>query len=158
MTWLPEPKNVLAVHEELVRVFEEDNDPISPPGVKSPDLLESACARPRTALGDVEKYPSLAEKMAALFHSLTKNHAFHNGNKRTALVTLLSALQRNDQRLISEVTDDHVYDLVVSVTADEFPIKNHGLNVRHPPPPGGVKIQVRCDLDETQPTAEQIRP
>jgi death-on-curing family protein len=128
MHWLPEPKNVVAVHEELVRVFAEDNDPISPPGVKSPDLLESACSRPRTALGDTEKYPTLAEKMAALFHSLTKNHAFHNGNKRTALVTLLTALNRNDHHLAQGVTDDMVYDLVIAVTADEFPTHNHGLS------------------------------
>ena len=67
MHWLPEPKDVLGLHEELVRIFAEDNDPISPSGLKFPNLLESACSRPRTALGDTEKYPSLAEKMAALF-------------------------------------------------------------------------------------------
>lgn len=129
MTWLPDPKHVQAIHEELVKVFAEENDPISPPGVKNTALLESACARPRTGLGDVEKYPSIAEKMAALFHSLTKNHAFHNGNKRTALVTLLTALYRNDHHLNVGVTDDMVYDLVVSVTADTFPSAGHSLDV-----------------------------
>jgi death-on-curing protein len=128
MSWIPESKNVLAVHEELIHVFAEDNDPISPPGIKFPELLESACSRPHTGLGDTEKYPSVFEKLAALFHSLTKNHAFHNGNKRTALVTLLSALHRNDLRLTPDVTDDTVYDLVISVTADAFPTKEHGLS------------------------------
>ncbi len=129
MTWLPEPKNVVAMHEELVKVFAEENDPISPPGVKNHALLESACSRPRTALGDVEKYQSLSEKMAALFHSLTKNHAFHNGNKRTALVALLSSLNRNGYHLNAAVTDDMVYDLAVAVTADQFPQPSHGLSV-----------------------------
>ena len=128
MIWLPDSKHVVAIHEELVKVFAEENDPISPPGVKNMALLESACTRPRTGLGDTEKYPTLAEKMAALFHSLTKNHAFHNGNKRTALVTLLTALYRNDHSLNLSVTDDMVYDLVVSVTADTFPQIDHGLD------------------------------
>jgi death on curing protein len=129
MNWLPNSADVLAIHDELVKVFAEENDPISPPGIKDMALLESACARPKTSLGDVEKYPSLAEKMAALFHSLTKNHAFHNGNKRTALVTLLSSLHRNDFHLRSTVTDDTVYDLVLTVTANEFPQAEHGLSV-----------------------------
>lgn len=128
MTWLPDPKDVSAVHEELVKIFAEENDPISPPGTKDQALLESACTRPRTALGNVEKYSTLAEKMAALFHSLAKNHAFHNGNKRTALVTLLTSLHRNDFHLNAAVNDDIVYDLAVSVTADEFPRPGHGLS------------------------------
>lgn len=129
MTWLPTPQNVINIHEELVRVFQEENDPISPPGVKDNGLLESACARPRTSLGGIEKYGTLPEKMAALFHSLTKNHAFHNGNKRTALVTLLTSLYRNDYHLKSDVTDDIIYDLVINVTADNFPTKGHSLNI-----------------------------
>ena len=129
MIWLPESKNVIAIHEELVKVFAEENDPVSPPGVKNHALLESACARPKTRLGDVEKYKSLAEKMAALFHSLTKNHAFHNGNKRTALVTLLSSLNRNGYHLNAGVTDDMVYDLAIAVTADQFPNPGHALSV-----------------------------
>lgn len=129
MTWLPDPKHVVAIHDELVKVFAEENDPISPPGLKDAGLLESACARPRTSLGEVEKYPSTAEKLAALFHSLTKNHAFHNGNKRTALVALLTTLHRNDHYLDLSVTDDMVYDLVITVTADTFPHAAHGLGV-----------------------------
>ena len=91
-------------------------------------LLSSACARPHVALGSTEKYPTVFSKAAALFHSLTKNHAFHNGNKRTALVTLLSMLQRNDYYLDRPVSDQDVYDLALAVTADTFPLPNHGLS------------------------------
>lgn len=108
-------------HHELVAIFESGEDPIAPPGVKSEALLESACGRPLTSLGEVEKYPTLPLKLAALFHSLTKNHAFHNGNKRTALVSLLNAIHRNDLRLKGEVTDAEVYDLVLAVSQDAFP-------------------------------------
>ena len=126
---MPSHNEVERVHEELTRIFENEDDPISPPGVKSPDLLESACTRPHTGIGSQDKYETLEAKAAALFHSLTKNHAFHNGNKRTALVTMLTVLRRNDRILSNSVTDEIIYDFVVSVTADEFPTPGHGLDV-----------------------------
>lgn len=129
MQWIPNTEDVLTIHDELVKLFEKQEDPISPPGIKSKPLLESACSRPLTAIGKTEKYPSLEKKAAALFHSLTKNHAFYNGNKRTAVVALLTLLNRNDKLLASEITDDILYDFVVAVTSNEFPQKQHGLSV-----------------------------
>jgi death-on-curing family protein len=84
--------------------------------------------RPLTAIGKTEKYKSIDQKAAALFHSLTKNHAFHNGNKRTAVVSLLTLLHRNDRLVSMNVTDDTLYDFVLAVTSDEFPTTNHGLS------------------------------
>jgi death on curing protein len=127
--WLPDSDAVVAVHESLVQLFIEEDDPISPSGVKSLAMLESACSRPHTGAGTVEKYSTLESKLAALFHSLTKNHPFHNGNKRTALVSLLTALHRNDRRLDAAVTDDEIFDFVLAVTADEYPTPGHGQNV-----------------------------
>lgn len=129
MIWIPSADTVVAVHDELVAVFAEEADPISPSGLRSRELLESACARPSVALGSTEKYPTVFSKTAALFHSLTKNHPFHNGNKRTALVALLSTLQRNDYYLDRSVSDDDVYNLAMSVTADTFPQQDHGLSI-----------------------------
>lgn len=127
--WTPTAPQVVGVHEELVALFEKDDDPISPSGVKSEALLESACERPNTSMGGVEKYTTTSSKLAALFHSLTKNHPFHNGNKRTAVVTLLTTLHRNDLRLKNEIDDDMLYDFVLAVTSDTFPRPDHGLNV-----------------------------
>ncbi|GAD22581.1 type II toxin-antitoxin system death-on-curing family toxin [Acidovorax sp. MR-S7] len=127
--WPPDAGTVEEIHLGLAKLFESENDPISPAGVKSQQMLESACERPNTGSGDHYKYKTLDTKLAALFHSLTKNHPFHNGNKRTALVSILTALHRNDRRLKSEVTDDDIYDFVVAVTADAFPREKHGLDV-----------------------------
>lgn len=127
--WLPNAQSVEDIHFTLARIFESENDPISPAGVKSKEMLESACERPNTGIGNSYKYETIDAKLAALFHSLTKNHPFHNGNKRTAVVSILTALYRNDRRLSTDVTDDQLYDFVVAVTADEYPRANHGLNV-----------------------------
>jgi len=86
---------VTSVHEALVKDFARSNDPISPPGVRSAALLESAVDRPRTSLGSYAKYMTIELAGAALLHSLVMNHPFHNGNKRTGLVSLLVYLDRN---------------------------------------------------------------
>lgn len=129
MIWMPTEEDVEAIHSQLTEIFLNEEDPISPPGMKSINLLSSACARPHTGAGDKYKYKTLEEKLAALFHSLTKNHAFHNGNKRTSLVTALTVLDRNGKRLGPSVTDDEVYDFVVSVTADNYPYNNHSMKM-----------------------------
>lgn len=123
MIWMPNVKAVEEAHLGVVAMFEREDDPVSPSGVKYPNMLESACMRPNTGAGDQEKYKSIFKKAAALFHSLTKNHPFHNGNKRTAVVTLLTVLHRNNRRLSQDVTDDALYEFAVDVTADDFPVK-----------------------------------
>ena len=47
-------------------------------------LLASAAARPRTTVFGADAYPSFAEKVAALMHSLAGNHPLVDGNKRLA--------------------------------------------------------------------------
>jgi death-on-curing family protein len=103
--------NLLEIHEALVLMFAEENDPIFPPGVKHEGLLESAIHRPQTSLGDVEKYDSVLSKGAAFFHSLVRNHAFHNGNKRTSLVALVVFLDLNDYLI--DTTDDELFKFVI---------------------------------------------
>lgn len=110
--------DVLAIHDELVKLFEAEGDPIAPPGPRDRGLVETAANRPRTALGGTEKYESIEAKAAALFHSLVMNHAFHNGNKRTALVSLLVFLDQN-QRLV-DVSDDELFDFVLAVAENRF--------------------------------------
>jgi death-on-curing protein len=52
----------------------------------------AACARPfQTAFGE-DLYFSPFEKAAALFHSIICDHAFVDGNKRTATVGAIGAL------------------------------------------------------------------
>ncbi len=45
-------------------------------------LLGSAVARPQTTLFGEDAYPDLWTKAAALLHSIVKNHALVDGNKR----------------------------------------------------------------------------
>lgn len=100
-------EDVEAVHRALEQDFAAAEDPISPAGVRSPDLLQSAVERPRTTFLGTPKYETLVMCAAALVHSLVHNHPFHNGNKRTALVSLLVLLDRND--VVLESTEDELF-------------------------------------------------
>ena len=105
----------------LVTDFRKSKDPIEPPGVRNQDLLESAAQRPLTALGVTDKYPTVAMAGAALLHSIVLNHPFHNGNKRTALVSVLVFADRNGYRVAA--TEEELYDLLLKVAS-------HGLQAR----------------------------
>jgi death-on-curing protein len=48
-------------------------------------LLKAAVGRPMISVGGSDAYPTIHEKAAALLESLARNHAFVDGNKRTAL-------------------------------------------------------------------------
>ena len=52
--------------------------------VRDYGLLESALARPQTTVFGADAYPDLPTKAAALLHSLARNHALVDGNKRLA--------------------------------------------------------------------------
>lgn len=55
-------------------------------------LLESAVARPRASVFGDDAYPTLPLKAAALLHSLARNDALVDGNKRLAwLATVVFA-------------------------------------------------------------------
>ena len=94
LRWLSEDE-VCTIHFELVKDFSSSPDPIVPPGVQSESLLGSAVFRPQTALGGTLKYPTIETSAAALLHSIIHDHPFHNGNKRTALVSTLVFLDEN---------------------------------------------------------------
>ncbi len=94
-----EVTDVLKIHEILVSEFAQSGDPIVPAGPRPGGLLESAVTRQFTSLGNVNKYPDPISNAAALVYGLCCNHPFHNGNKRTALVSLLVHLDRNKYTL-----------------------------------------------------------
>ena len=83
------------------------------PRVRDHGLLESALARPQaSALGE-PAYRGIHEKAAALLHSLARNHALVDGNKRLALAATIAFYGMNGIRLT--LTNDEAYDLVIDV-------------------------------------------
>ena len=83
------------------------------PAVRDHGLLESALARPQASVFGRDAYPAIDEKAAALLHSLARNHALVDGNKRLALAALLAFYGINGHRLT--LTNDEAYELVMNI-------------------------------------------
>jgi death-on-curing protein len=90
----------------------------SAPVVRDHGLLESALARPQATAFGKDAYAGIHEKAAALLHSLARNHALVDGNKRLALAGLLAFYGLNGLRLT--LTNAEAYRLVMSVAAGEL--------------------------------------
>jgi death-on-curing protein len=63
--------------------------------VRDVGLLDSAAARPRSSAFGADAYPSPQLKAAALMHSLARNHALVDGNKRLAWLATVVFLDIN---------------------------------------------------------------
>lgn len=114
--------DLIQIHRCLVRDFAEDGEPIVPDGVKSIALLESAIGRQFVGYDGRLKYPEPIRNAATLTYGICCNHAFHNGNKRTALVAMLVHLDRNKMSLF-EVNQAQLYSMILEVA-------NHAIGLR----------------------------
>lgn len=68
-------------------------------GIRDLGLIESAVERPKATFDGIDLYPDLFTKAAALMHSLLKNHAFVDGNKRSSYTTCSIFLKINGYKL-----------------------------------------------------------
>lgn len=84
--------------------------------VRDLGLLGSALHRPRSQMLGVEAYTDLFEKAASLLQSLTANHPFVDGNKRTAWMCTVVFLDINGVDMI-DVDQDGAYGLVIDIAA-----------------------------------------
>ena len=85
---------VLAMHADQIDRYGGS------PGVRDPGLLEAALYRPQTGY-----YADLIEEAAALWESLSQNHAFIDGNKRTAFAAAYTFLAVNGARLTANAQE-----------------------------------------------------
>lgn len=85
--------------------------------VRDVGLLESAVARPQASAFGQDAYPTVHAKAAALLHSIARNHALVDGNKRLALASTIAFYGLNEIRLT--LTNDEAYELVIAVASGE---------------------------------------
>ena len=81
-------------------------------------LLQAALARPRAPAFGKDAYSDLDAKAAALLHSIARNRALVDGNKRLALAAVIAFYGLNGRRLT--LTNDAAYDLVMNVASGQL--------------------------------------
>jgi death-on-curing protein len=77
-------------------------------------LLEAALYRPQTGY-----YADLIEEAAALWESLSQNHPFIDGNKRTAFAATYTFLAINGGRLTADAEETYAF-VAVFYKANQF--------------------------------------
>jgi|SRR5579863_468938 len=122
--------DVISIHEQLAADMANTGDAISPVGVKNDSLLHSAVGRQHAGFSGALKYSSIESNAATLAYGICCNHPFHNGNKRTALVSMLCHLDRNDRTFDIKVTQDDLYELMKDIAAHQFATDRRGVNDR----------------------------
>ncbi|EED36933.1 death-on-curing family protein [Luminiphilus syltensis NOR5-1B] len=77
-------EDVLAIHRDQIERYGGSH------GLRDPGLLEAALFRPQTGY-----YDTLIDEAAAMWESLSQNHPFVDGNKRTAFAATFTFLAVN---------------------------------------------------------------
>ena len=89
---------VLTIHDDQIERYGGSR------GVRDHGLLEAALYRPQTGY-----YADLIEEAAALWESLSQNHPFIDGNKRTAFAATYTFLAVNGVSLTANAQETYVF-------------------------------------------------
>ncbi len=111
-------KALLLLHEESLSAFGGAR------GLRDEGLLDSALARPRNAFA-YHAASSVAELAAVYGYGIAKNHAFVDGNKRAAFLSVGLFLAINGYRLKADRVD--AIQIMLAVAAGE--LDERGLSV-----------------------------
>jgi death-on-curing protein len=96
--------------------------------VKDVGLLDSALARPQTTVFGEDAYPTLELKAAALSHSVAKNHALVDGNKRTTWTLMVAFLFQNGYK--HNFTEPEGMEFVLGIATDEITLEQAAEMIR----------------------------
>ncbi len=88
--------------------------------VRDAGLLAAAAARPRVTVFGEDAYPAFEDKAAALLHSLVRNHALVDGNKRLAWSAARIFCLLNGRDLTYTV--DEAEDLMLSAASGQLDV------------------------------------
>lgn len=96
---------VLAIHQDQIERYGGAH------GVRDPGLLEAALFRPQTGY-----YSDLIQEAAALWESLSQNHPFVDGNKRTAFAVTYTFLAINGMTWMATAAETETFVLGLYAT------------------------------------------
>lgn len=76
-------------------------------------MLDSAISQPQASFGGEFLHPTIFAQAAAYLFHIINNHAFIDGNKRTAFDVMVTFLNINDYEL--DMTSEEAYQLTIQV-------------------------------------------
>jgi len=100
-------QEILEIHEVQLEVFGGLY------GVRDKGLLESAIMMPMSGIGKNYFHDDLYKMAAAYLYHIIKNHAFVDGNKRTAVVASITFLKSNGVEIF--ISQEDLFNLAIGV-------------------------------------------
>lgn len=108
------PEQVLFIHGRIIDLTGGAH------GVLNIGLLRSAVSRPLATFEGKDLYPDIFHKTAALLESLSRNHPFVDGNKRTAITAAGVFLGFNGYDLVAGQRELEIFALSVATGKSSF--------------------------------------
>lgn len=102
---------MLSIHSKQIRLYGGLT------GIRDQGLLESALAVPQATFGGEFLHPTIVEQAAAYLFHIINNHAFINGNKRTAFDVTVTFLNLNYYEL--NLTLEAAEELTIQVAESQ---------------------------------------
>ena len=84
-------KDIIRTNAKVISRFSEGETI----GVKEAHSLDMTIKQPSQAVFEKELYPTIYDKASILVINLATKRPFHNGNKRTAFVAMITFLELN---------------------------------------------------------------
>lgn len=102
-----EKQDVLSIHNKQIKLYGGSL------GIRDEGLLDSAIYQPQATFGSELLHPTIVEQAAAYLFHIANNHAFVDGNKRTAFDVMVTFLNINDYEL--NISPEQAYELTMQV-------------------------------------------
>ncbi|GAA2916480.1 type II toxin-antitoxin system death-on-curing family toxin [Enterococcus pseudoavium] len=83
-------------------------------GIKDAAALDMAVNQPQQEVFGEALYPTIYDKASILAINLAKRHPFQNGNKRTALVSMITFLMMNGYTI--SFTQEEAVSFILNIT------------------------------------------
>lgn len=96
--------------------------------VRDLGLLDAAVARPRSSAFGADAYRSLELKAAALLHSIVRNHALVDGNKRLAWLATVVFLDLNGRAV--KMDEESAFELVMDAAEGSLDVEDIAARLR----------------------------
>lgn len=96
--------------------------------VRDVGLLDAAVARPRSSAFGADAYPSLELKAAALLHSIVRDHALVDGNKRLAWLACVVFCDINGATVVLD--DEDAFSLVMAAAEGQLDVEQIAAQLR----------------------------
>ena len=112
---LPSIEEIITIHTAVIKRTGGSD------GLRDAGALELASQKAMAIFGGVEMYPDVFSKAAATLESITSNHPFFDGNKRTSFVAALRIIENNGYVTSFDNTD--IEETMVRIVTEKLPIE-----------------------------------